>query len=56
MLVCGPASVVDDPGEAEALRNAVPLRPWAGGARGLPVRITPTSVGGRRAESGRLLR
>ena len=47
VLVRGPASVVDDPGELARLR-AGPLRSWVRGARANWVRIDIAEISGRR--------
>ncbi len=48
VLVRGHAHQVTDEREVRRLENATHLEPWAGGARDVYVRITPTQISGRR--------
>jgi nitroimidazol reductase NimA-like FMN-containing flavoprotein (pyridoxamine 5'-phosphate oxidase superfamily) len=52
VLVHGHAREVTDEREVKRLENATHVEPWAGGARDVYVRITPTRISGRRIWSG----
>ncbi|MDA8371078.1 MAG: pyridoxamine 5'-phosphate oxidase family protein [Nocardiopsaceae bacterium] len=48
VLVAGSASLVSDADELADIQATTPVRPWANGERNAYVRITPTSISGRR--------
>ncbi|MFF9077534.1 pyridoxamine 5'-phosphate oxidase family protein [Streptomyces sp. NPDC014735] len=48
VLVVGPARVVSEPGAVRRLADRAHTEPWAGGERGMWVRIQPTRLTGRR--------
>ena len=50
VLVHGRAHKVTDEREVKHLEDATHLEPWAGGARDVYVRITPTRISGRRIQ------
>jgi nitroimidazol reductase NimA-like FMN-containing flavoprotein (pyridoxamine 5'-phosphate oxidase superfamily) len=50
VLVHGHAHKVTDEREAKRLEDGTHLEPWAGGARDVYVRITPTRISGRRIQ------
>jgi len=50
VLVHGHAHKVTDEREVKHLEDGTPLEPWAGGARDVYVRITPTRISGRRIQ------
>ena len=50
VLVHGHAHMIADEREVRRLEDATRLVPWAGGARDVFVRITPTLISGRRVE------
>lgn len=52
VLVMGRAQQITDPREAHRLAERAYSRPWAGGDRGLWVRIEPVQVTGRRISVG----
>jgi nitroimidazol reductase NimA-like FMN-containing flavoprotein (pyridoxamine 5'-phosphate oxidase superfamily) len=51
VLVHGHAHKIADEREVRRLEDATRLVPWAGGARDVFVRITPTLISGRRVQS-----
>ena len=53
VLVHGHAHTVTDEREVRRLEERTRLEPWAGGARDVYVRITPTRISGRCIEPGR---
>jgi nitroimidazol reductase NimA-like FMN-containing flavoprotein (pyridoxamine 5'-phosphate oxidase superfamily) len=53
VLVQGHARTVTDEREVRRLEDRTHLEPWAGGARDVYVRITPTRISGRCIEPGR---
>jgi nitroimidazol reductase NimA-like FMN-containing flavoprotein (pyridoxamine 5'-phosphate oxidase superfamily) len=53
VLVQGHARTVTDEREVKRLEDRTHLEPWAGGARDVYVRITPTRISGRCIEPGR---
>ena len=53
VLVHGHARTVTDEREVRRLEDRTRLEPWAGGARDVYVRITPTRISGRCIEPGR---
>jgi nitroimidazol reductase NimA-like FMN-containing flavoprotein (pyridoxamine 5'-phosphate oxidase superfamily) len=52
VLVQGHARTVTDEREVKRLEDRTHLEPWAGGARDVYVRITPTRISGRCIEPG----
>ena len=52
VLVQGHAHTVTDEREVKRLEDRTHLEPWAGGARDVYVRITPTRISGRWIEPG----
>ncbi len=52
VLVHGHAHTVTDEREVRRLEDRTHLQPWAGGARDVYVRITPTRISGRCIEPG----
>jgi len=52
VLVQGHAHTVTDERDVKRLEDGTHLQPWAGGARDVYVRITPTRISGRCIESG----
>jgi nitroimidazol reductase NimA-like FMN-containing flavoprotein (pyridoxamine 5'-phosphate oxidase superfamily) len=50
VLVHGHAHKVDDEREVKRVEDRTHLEPWAGGARDVYVRITPTRISGRRIQ------
>ena len=52
VLVQGHAHTVTDEREVKRLEDRTHLEPWAGGARDVYVRITPTRISGRCIEPG----
>lgn len=50
VLVQGHAHKISDEREVTRLERATSLEPWAGGARDVWVRITPTRISGRRIQ------
>ncbi len=52
VLMHGHAHKVTDEREVKHLEDRTQLEPWAGGARDLYVRITPTRISGRRIAPG----
>lgn len=52
VLVRGMAHRVAQPGELRHLREHAGLNPWAGGERGIYVRIVPVHISGRRVGTG----
>ena len=50
VLVHGHAHKVTDEREMRQLENGTRLEPWAGGARDVYVRVTPTRISGRRIQ------
>ena len=52
VLVQGHAHTVTDEREVKRLEDRTRLEPWAGGARDVYVRITPTRISGRCIEPG----
>ncbi|HEX2322081.1 MAG TPA: pyridoxamine 5'-phosphate oxidase family protein [Streptosporangiaceae bacterium] len=52
VLVHGHAHKVTDEREVKHLEDGTHLEPWAGGARDVYVRITPTRISGRRIQPG----
>jgi hypothetical protein len=52
VLVHGHAHTVTDEREVKRLEDRTRLEPWAGGARDVYVRITPTRISGRCIEPG----
>ena len=54
VLVHGHAHQVTDERTVKRLEDRTRLEPWAGGARDVYVRITPTQISGRCIQSGRV--
>jgi nitroimidazol reductase NimA-like FMN-containing flavoprotein (pyridoxamine 5'-phosphate oxidase superfamily) len=52
VLLQGHAHTVTDEGEVRRVEDRTRLEPWAGGARDVYVRITPTRISGRCIEPG----
>jgi nitroimidazol reductase NimA-like FMN-containing flavoprotein (pyridoxamine 5'-phosphate oxidase superfamily) len=50
VLVQGHARTVEDERDIRRLEDSTHLQPWAGGARDVYVRITPTQISGRRIQ------
>jgi nitroimidazol reductase NimA-like FMN-containing flavoprotein (pyridoxamine 5'-phosphate oxidase superfamily) len=52
VLVHGHAHKVTDERDVKHVEDGTHLQPWAGGARDVYVRITPTQISGRRIQPG----